>query len=307
VGTFDLFVTAKPREVAVGDPITLTMTVLDRSSPPVDLNLIQPPRLEADAELMRDFRVAGDQPTGEVQETGRRKVFTQTIRAKSDKVTAIPPIEFSFFDPDRQRYATIASPAIPLEVRATTTLADSDIVDAAPAARTTAATELTVVEGGLLANYMGPELLAATPPFRVGPVPALVGLLPPLAFMMLAAGVHHARRRRGDRSVARRRGARRRARRRLHETNGSTAAATATAIADYVADRCNLPAGALTAAEVIARLRACGVDGELVDEVAGLLADCERQRYAGDRTGQTDAVVERAERCLDRLEREKIR
>jgi hypothetical protein len=79
----------------------------------------------------------------------------------------------------------------------------------------------------------------------------------------------------------------------------------AAALSDYVADRCNLPAGALTAAEVVSRLRDGAVADPLVEAVASVLAECEAQRYAGGAAATTD-VLERATRCIDDLERERL-
>jgi hypothetical protein len=83
--------------------------------------------------------------------------------------------------------------------------------------------------------------------------------------------------------------------------------ATESAIADYVADRCNLPPGALTASEIVTRLRAVGVDETLVEDVGALLGECEQLRYAGETASETNAIGERAMGCLDRLERERLR
>ncbi len=296
---------AKPASVAVGDPITLTMAISDRSRPAAELDLLQPPRLEGVPVLLEDFRIAGDAPVGLVQ--GRRKSFTQTIRARNDEVDSIPSIPFSYFDPQLEQYVTLSSDPIEIVVRPTTSLSDADIVDAGEAPREAAATQLTRVAGGILANYSGADLLVSSPAFRPGVAHAVLILAPPVVFMATAVGVRRTRKARGDRSQARRRGAKRRALRTLQAADNGRAEATTTAIANYVADRCNLPEGALTAAEVIERLARSGVADDLVQEIRTLLDECEQRRYAGSAAGDADSIAQQAERCLDRLDRERIR
>ena len=47
---------------------------------------------------------------------GRTKSFTQTLRARSDRVERIPPIPFTYFDPERGEYVTLHSAPVPLVV-----------------------------------------------------------------------------------------------------------------------------------------------------------------------------------------------
>ena len=58
---------------------------------------------------------------------------------------------------------------------------------------------------------------------------------------------------------------------------------------------------------MIDRLTDGQVASEVLDDVETLLADCERHRYAGDARTDADSIVERARKCIDRLEREGLR
>ena len=80
----------------------------------------------------------------------------------------------------------------------------------------------------------------------------------------------------------------------------------AAAIGGYVADRCNLPPGALTRAEIIGHLHRNAVMQESIDEVESLLARCESMRYAGGAPAGSDSIAERCARCIAALERERI-
>ena len=48
---------------------------------------------------------------------GRSKVFTQSIRALSETVREIPPIEFAFFNPAKGEYETVRSAPIAITVK----------------------------------------------------------------------------------------------------------------------------------------------------------------------------------------------
>ncbi|MBL9142015.1 MAG: BatD family protein, partial [Phycisphaerae bacterium] len=78
VGLFGIQSAAKPVDVAVGDPITLTLTLTDRTSGEANLDTLQPPLLADVSQLKKDFRVPSEPLSGTVD--GRRKTFTQTIR-----------------------------------------------------------------------------------------------------------------------------------------------------------------------------------------------------------------------------------
>jgi hypothetical protein len=306
VGRFDFAVSAKPTDVVVGDPVTLTMTIADRTPGTARLEALRPPDLHEVRELSEGFRVPTDPLAGVVD--GRRKTFTQTIRARDENVRRIPPIPFAYFDPVDKRYVTSSSNPIPLTVAPATEVSVNDVVGFDPGSGG-GPTELTEVTGGILANYSGPALLVSQPAFVPSWAHGAAVVVPPVAFGIVAVGRRRARRLRDDRGYARRRSARRRALGRLrearHDEPPRQAEATAQALGDYVADRCNLPAGALTGAEVVERLRQADVAPDLVADVEALLAACEQLRYAGA-SGGTDGIAEKAARCIDRLERERI-
>jgi hypothetical protein len=306
VGRFDFEVTAKPTEVAVGDPVTLSMTVTDRTDGTARLEALGPPALDRVPALTERFRVPSDPLAGVV--TGRSKTFTQTIRAKDEHVDRIPAIPFAYFDPTTERYAVARSSPIALKVEPASIVTASDVIGG-KAARSAGTTELTEVAGGILANYSGPELLASHGAFALTWAHAAAVMVPPLAFVGVALGRRRALRLRDDRGYARRRSARRRALRRLREARQEAPARQAEAAAltlrEYVADRCNLPAGGLTGAEAVQRLRTAGVPSDLTEDVDGLLSASEQSRYAGT-AGGSDDFAERATRCVERLERVRI-
>lgn len=107
VGRFQLQVTAEPKDVHPGDPITLQMTIVGNGN----FDRIMPPALPDDA----PFRLFGDA----VRQQGNNGVrFEQVISPRDGLVTEIPTLAFSYFDSESGRYRTVQSPAIPITVTA---------------------------------------------------------------------------------------------------------------------------------------------------------------------------------------------
>lgn len=104
LGNYDWTVQANPQEVKVGDPVTLRMTVDGRGN----LKTVNPPALD----FQEDFKVYD----ADAKETGSGKVFEQVIIPKSEKITQIPPVSFSFFDTQAGEYRTITRGPFPLKV-----------------------------------------------------------------------------------------------------------------------------------------------------------------------------------------------
>ena len=112
VGSFTMTVSAGPTNVATGDPITVKVQLSGRGA--FD-SLVLPERT-----AWQDFKVYP--PTSKVDTTDAlglqgTKTFEQVVVPQSVDVKALPPLAFSFFDPDQKGYRTLNEPPIPLVVR----------------------------------------------------------------------------------------------------------------------------------------------------------------------------------------------
>lgn len=128
VGRYRIVADASPKTVAAGDPIQLQIGILGTGP----MELVQAPPLAALPELTRDFHVS-DRPLAGVVE-GNRKVFSTTIRPRRAGIREIPPLRFSFFDPQTERFETVTSQPIPLTVNTSESLAFDSIVSSGPPA-----------------------------------------------------------------------------------------------------------------------------------------------------------------------------
>ena len=110
IGRFTLQATAKPTDVGPGDPITLTMTVSGAGN----FDRVDVPVLSQE-EGWKSYPPAAKFTEGGVLGQGS-KVFEQAIIARSGDKSSIPPVVFSFFDPETKKYQTLHTAPIPLHL-----------------------------------------------------------------------------------------------------------------------------------------------------------------------------------------------
>jgi hypothetical protein len=299
VGDFTVTATARPTDVAVGDPITIVYTVKAQGRDPRSLGsleTLQAPPFASLPNLTKDFRIPSDQLGGTVRD--REKTFTQTFRPLNESITAVPPLPFSFFDPEAGTYREILTEAIPITVRAAERMNLSQIVGGEDA-RTPQSNALTAVAGGLLANVPPNESLTHSSRTSIGAAVAGAVALPPLlcSVLFLARRVQQAR----DADPLRRRAARAAATAHVTLTATPTPETILAAVTGYIADRRGLGDGARTRGDAVAALREAGVDEELIARTDGFLAACERSRYApsgasGPSAAEAKAIIALCER-----------
>ena len=109
VGRFKLSAAASPRKTMVGDPITVKMTIngtgnFDRVSPPT-LNMDEGWKTYRPSESFKPLNGSGN--TGE-------KFFEQAVIPMNRSIKTIPPVTFSYFDTEKEKYITLKTKAIPL-------------------------------------------------------------------------------------------------------------------------------------------------------------------------------------------------
>lgn len=291
VGNFAMTVAARPERVAVGDPVTLTVSITDLSGS-ADMDAIQPPSLGPGA-LGPDFRIPSAPLAGTVH--GRTKVFTQTVRPTRAGIDAVPALEFSWFDPVLREYRSAQSPAIGISVAPAELLATDAIVGTtrSPTPRDT----LTPVAGGVGANVRASPALVAD---QAGAVPASIAipllLLPPAVCAGIALAIRRRESRAANPLAARARDAMRRAREQLREGDA------ADALSNFVASKLHRPDGTLTRRELGQRIRDAGGDESLVSGVDSIVALGERARFAPQSAADRDAARSSAESALRSLD-----
>ncbi len=300
VGTYSIETAAAPTAVNVGDPITLTIRIRG----PEPLGNVPAPALHTQRSLVEDFKVS-DAPAAPVVRDGSA-VFTQTVRALNDRVTAIPPLDLSFFDVEAGEYRTVQSAPIPLVVRPTRQVTAADAVGGSGDAPAAAAVETR--PEGIAHNYEDADVLTdqgvGLPERLLHPAWLAALLGPPVLYLGLAA-VHVARRRSGaDTANGRRRRALREAQRELRATHSDTsteATRTSRAVHGYLAATFDVPVAGLTPAEAERLLRARGMPQAAA--MRELLERCDAARFAGLGPDVAGGLCDEAERLLGAIDR----
>jgi hypothetical protein len=304
VGQYRLEAEAKPTEVNVGDPITLTL----RLSGPDYLGNVELPPLAQQPSLARDFKIPAEQAAGEIEDGAKK--FTQTIRAMDAGVNQVPPIELSYFNPRMGNYEIARTTPIPLTVREARILTAQDAEGAG--GEPPGQTDVGSREGGIAHNYEDSEVLlnrGAGPGAWLENPGWLMALgVPPLVYVGLLAWKTLLRRRK---DVAERRAgsAFKKLAKRLrmvgHLDSDGVYSALLEALRVYFSDKFGLAAGAVTFRDVKPMLEVRGIPAETIEAVGKLFERCEAGHYAGVTVAQEEPpeLVRTALEITQKLER----
>lgn len=286
VGRFAFDVQVRPTEVQAGDPVTLSMQIggvgnIENVAPPAiaagpDFRLYEPRQVSRDIDGAR---------------AGGRVLYEQVVIPRSVTNAQLPALSFSYFDPELGRYETVTRGPFDLVVHPATN-GGSRVVQAAadaPEART---------------MILGSDIVYLKPPPARWPRPAnfsssalFWGLqaIPGLALAGLFLAVRRREQMSRDVARARRLRAPRSARPALRRAEQALAQgrrrecvdALQEALAAYLGNRLNLPAGAVTPDVIMERLEKSKLPAEWMARTRDLLAFCDQERY-----GQGTALPE---------------
>jgi len=278
-----------PTTVQAGDPITLQIGIAGTG--PMDL--VQAPPLALLPELNKDFRVP-DEPLAGIVQNGTKR-FTVSIRPRRQGVTRIAAIPLSFFDPEKEKFVTVRSDPIAIEVKQADTLALGAIVGAAHTGGSQSAenpapkTQPTPVH---FENFAGDDVLRSTQPIRLGSL-TVVLFVPPL--LLLAFVLVQSRQQLGISLAKFRSAAARSAYRALDAASSPTDVAHA--LLGYIARRFHLNPTTLTRDEAVGLLKEHGI-ADADNHVDQLLGQCERQAFAGFSGTEDASLVTKAKECI---------
>lgn len=285
IGEYQISATAAPVEVNVGDPITLTVAL---SGPPY-LEHVQVPSLHLQQALTRDFKVPEEMEAGTVN--GNFKVFTQTIRATSADIKAIPPIELPYFDSNSGTYKIAKSDPIPIIVNATNIVTADDAEGIGPVQ--TSSSQVEAWSRGIAHNYEDLDVIENQrfDLMQWLTAPATVAMLGgfPVVYGILLTLTTARRRRAADPAQARARKALGALQRNLK--NASDSNAVLEVFRDYLGSKLRVPGGALTFRDVAEPLKTRGATGESLDAIKNVFDQCEASRYAGGATADDTAAL----------------
>ena len=300
VGTYNLSMTAGPTNLAVGDPITVRAQISGRGQLDA-LNLPAQPQ-------WREFKAyaasSTANPTDPLGLSGS-KTFEQVIVPENHEIRVLPPLEFSFFDPNAKAYRTLKGPAIPLAIRPSVSAAAPPMIsNAASAPVPLPQDDIIHIRARLepIATIHAP--LIQQPWFlgvQVVPVIAWVGLF--IARKRKENLANNPRLRR-QREVAAR------VREGLRELPGLAAAQRTEdffaivfrLLQEQLGARLDVPASGITEAVIDERLRGDSVPDTTLTELRELFHACNQARYAPHRSSEElSSYIPRVQNVLQDL------
>ena len=309
VGRYTLQVEAKPKEVHVGDPVTLTMVVSGEG----DLERVPPPRVSELTGFKSYETTSSTETSGAGDAVKGVKKFEQAVVPLNDGIREIPRIVFNYFDPSEKKYLTLNGGPIPIKVLPPRDENAAKIVSSATAEKK----GVKLLERNIVFIKTAPGALV-----KGGGAPLtsvrfwLIQCLPLLFILLAFIHSRHRTRLSSDSGYARLYGAGRMTKARLASAERALKAGNAEefygalvrAINMYVADRLNIPAGGLTPEIIQEKLAERHASPELMGRMDRFLRACDLARFASGEATRTEmeSSYREATEILEELRRSRL-
>ena len=286
VGHFQFDVDVKPRELKVGEPLTVTLRLSGRGN----LASAIPPSY-SDSPLFKTYeaRQSGDAPDP-ASDSGV-KIFEQVVIPRSPDLAELPALSFPVFDPDAAAYRTLTAGPFPLVVHESDT-ASSALLVQIPDADDASRARALVLGSDIVYIQPPPSRFSRAPASPLTPFALAAALgfaLPPLLLAALALSTRRRNRLASDVAYARRLQAPRVARAALRRAEAAARAPSpspdavfsplAEAATAYFAHRLNLPPGAATPSAILAVLEKAPLPPDSLDQWRSFFSLSDAVRY----------------------------
>ena len=300
VGSLRINANAGPRQVAMGDPVTLRLKIVGTGN----MQSLSAPVIDVAGLKVYDPKGAMQQTTSANGRLGGEATYEYIIIPERGGVFEIPPIEISYFDPERHQYGVAATRPI--------RLVSEGRVEAARSAPVHDMTRSEIEELGDDIRHIKPDVAELHSPRSLYHQTWFWGLqlALPIGYVALLFARRHQERLRSDVAYARRRGANGAAQRRLQEATAAIGEGEAlffatlqTALVGFVADQVNEPAPGLDRARCQLVLAERGVPEMTIRQFDGLLKICHEGRFAPSEVSaaRRQQVLADSETVLDEL------
>jgi hypothetical protein len=306
VGAYTMTFSAGPTNVSVGDPITVKVQISGHGN----LDAISIPEQSA----WHDFKTYP--PTSKVETHDQlgvqgTKSFEQIIVPQNSDIKSLPPLSFSYFDPDQKAYRLLTQPAVALLVKPSASAPPPTIASPNRTSQENAPPAQDIVE---IKRQFGP-LAQATTPLLIRPWFLALQGAPFLAWVSLLV-----LRRRLD-NLANNPKLRRRLRlaqvirdgvselRRHAAANDSDQFFDTLShlLQEQLGERLDLPASAITEAVIEENLQPRGVPETTLEPLRELFQTCNLARYAPIKSSQQlAAIIPKLESVLHSLQEVKL-
>ncbi|HXI50633.1 MAG TPA: BatD family protein [Candidatus Saccharimonadales bacterium] len=287
IGNYRLLVNAGPTNLGVGDPITVRIQIAGQG--PLDAITLAP---QPQWREFTSYPATAKLETSDDMGLQGSKTFEQVLIPQNHEIKALPPFQFSFFDPNARGYRTLTGPAIPLSVHPTATSAPPPVLtNGLVAAGAPPADDIVHIKPRL-ELAAGPLLLSRPWFLGVQGVPMLLWLGLLVRRNRVEALANNPRLRRQREVTARIRGG-------MHELRGLAEGRQSEQffalffrlLQEQLGERLDLPGSAITEAIIDQRLRGGQLGDAALQALQDLFQTCNLARYAPVQSSQELAAL----------------
>jgi len=311
VGRFTMDVLAKPTEVKVGDPITLSINIRGKGN----IQTIGEPVLAPGDE--KDFKIYPAETDTTITDRGDgikgEKLFSKVVEPQHENIDMIPAISFSYFDPELEKYMTITHNPIPIvvehsevEIPIRFSLEDAEKVKGQVKILTKdilpIMSDLYSFKNQGFAIYNRPLFLAFI--FLTPILVVIVCIYVQRHRELLQTDVGYARKRR---ALSRAKKQLSNARRLVQLDNPSEFYSTlAKTVMEHIADKLNLAPASITSDNISGILENRGVSHDVIKELRECLESCDYGRFSASQHSKDQMVrtLDTAEEFIMHLEKQ---
>jgi hypothetical protein len=267
VGHFTFRTEADPRELRVGEPLRLKMTVEGKGN----LETLAPPQISDPG----GFKLYSPQK----RRTEGGVIFEQVLIPQSESLREIPAIYFSFFDPEKKTYRLLKEGPIPIRVGSRDR--EESLISVPSSGGGPLGRDIIAIKYFPGAFKPSGVFLYHHPFFWGGQFILLLLLIGARIYLKqrerMRTDMHYSARRRASRTV----------RRRIKEVEGELRREGGEFFYDqlfytlrgYLRDRFLIPQGDITPQEISERLSSQAMDRLWREKLEKILAECELARY----------------------------
>jgi tetratricopeptide (TPR) repeat protein len=283
VGQFDFQVSATPTSLSAGDPINVRMEIRGVGN----LTSLVPPRVPPGDRL----RAYDPQPVRDQTAPGLY-VAEQVVIPRDPSLKALPPVRFTFFEPESGSFRTVARGPIPLEVRPAVRAEEPRVVGEPSTSQEPAAPEKLGRDIVFIKDRPGSfDRVGRTAPAAGWLL--VNGLAPVVLFLGARTWARRRKQLEDDPRLARFLGAGRTARRALAALGRNGGGERfydelISTVSTYLAAKLSLPPGRIERTVVLGALGEPAKNGEVARTIEQFFDLVERVRYARDRLASND-------------------
>ena len=303
LGNYRFYIEAEPKNVKVGDPITLKMTIVGVGN----FRTVSPPYI--------DFGDYFKVYEPELKQEKTKKTFEQVIIPKNDSIMEIPEANFSFFNPKTGAYKTITTPETPIKVNP---LSDGEKLKVfeLPFSALKEIHKKKVLGRDIIYIKESPGRLKRRGSFLCrNKLFIVIQFIPLLAIISILIFERREERLRTDIRYARRARAPRKAKKNLLKTRrlldlkktDEFFEVVFKTLQEYLGDKFHLPSAGITSSVVEEELKPRNIEPNILEKIKQCFTSCDTARYAPASITEEEMlkVFKVLEEIIDKLERAK--